>query len=403
MVKEFQYTEIGKIPSDWHLATYGECFDFLTTATYSRAQLSDKGEIGYVHYGDIHVKFHHFIDFKKITLPTIDRDLLKYYSPLKEGDVIVADASEDYEGVGKSVEVRNLSNKIVISGLHTFLLRDNKGLIANGFKGYIHSNNLVKKQIDTLATGLKVYGISKTNLKKTLIPLPPTKAEQTAIATALNDVDALIENLEQLLAKKRNINNGVRQELLMPKAGWINKLLGEVVDINMGQSPASKYYNTNQLGLPLLQGNADLNNRKQLIRFWTSQITKTCDAGDIIMTVRAPVGSIGVAQQNSCIGRGVCSFKMKNAIKEFIYHLLIFKESDWKVLEQGSTFTSANSNQIYGFNISIPKDLNIQANIARTLSDLDLEIHVLEGKILKYKMIKQGMMQSLLTGKIRLV
>lgn len=85
----------------------------------------------------------------------------------------MVDASEDYEGVGKSVEVRNIGNFKIISGLHTFLLRDKNGHISNGFKGYIHSNTLVKKQMDTLATGMKVYGVSKTNLKLIKIPLPP--------------------------------------------------------------------------------------------------------------------------------------------------------------------------------------------------------------------------------------
>jgi type I restriction enzyme S subunit len=119
--------------------------------------------------------------------------------------------------------------------------------------------------------------------------------------------------------------------------------------------------------------------------------------------VRAPVGSIGIAIQKSCIGRGVCSLKPKSVSKEFIYHLLIFKEKDWKILEQGSTFTSANSNQIYGFEIPIPKDRVDQTRIAQILSDMDNEIQELEKKIEKYKMIKQGMMQNLLTGKIRLM
>ena len=213
----FKSTEIGQIPEDWNLVSYNDAFDFLTTATYSRAQLSENEEIGYVHYGDIHTKCINFLDFDKISLPTIKKELLKNYPTIKDGDVIVADASEDYEGVGKSVEVRNLKHRKAISGLHTFLLKNKNQLIADGFKGYIHSNKLVKKQMDTLATGLKVYGVSKTNLKKIQIPLPPTKAEQTAIATALNDADVLITQLEKLISKKRNIKQGAMQELLTGK------------------------------------------------------------------------------------------------------------------------------------------------------------------------------------------
>jgi len=215
--KGFQKTEVGIIPNDWELVSYGKVFDFLTTATYSRSQLSESGEIKYVHYGDIHTKCQHFLDCDKIELPSIKLELLKNYPMLKEGDVIVVDASEDYEGVGKSVEVRNIGNFKIISGLHTFLLRDKNGLIANGFKGYIHSNKLVKKQMDTLATGMKVYGVSKTNLKLIKIPLPPTKAEHTAIVQILSDMDAEIEALEKKLEKYKMIKQGMMQNLLTGK------------------------------------------------------------------------------------------------------------------------------------------------------------------------------------------
>ena len=121
------------------------------------------------------------------------------------------------------------------------------------------------------------------------------------------------------------------------------------------------------------------------------------------MTVRAPVGSIGIASDNSCIGRGVCSFEITDVERNFLYHLMIFRESDWKILEQGSTFTSANSNQISNFELSVPRRKSEQTRIATILSDMDAEISALETKLAKYKQVKQGMMQELLTGKIRLV
>ena len=85
--------------------------------------------------------------------------------------------------------------------------------------------------------------------------------------------------------------------------------LGNISKIEMGQSPDSRYYRSEEIGVPLIQGNADIKNRKSIKRIWTTQITKSCDAGDILMTVRAPVGSIGIASFTSCIGRGVCAIK----------------------------------------------------------------------------------------------
>ena len=212
-IKQGAMQELLKPKEDWGIITFGNAFEFLSTASYSRSVLNEKSETGYVHYGDIHTKWTNFLDFRKDNLPSIDSSKAKAYPFLKEGDLIMADASEDYEGVGKSVEVKNLGPRKAISGLHTLLLRDKNGIFVNGFRGYISSCITVKKQLDRLATGLKVYGISKNNLKVVEMPLPP-HAEQTRIATILSDMDAEIAALETKLAKYRQIKQGMMQELL---------------------------------------------------------------------------------------------------------------------------------------------------------------------------------------------
>ena len=215
--QEFQKTEIGRIPKDWSLISYDKAFNFLTTATYSRADLTLSGEIGYVHYGDIHTKWNHFLDLNKTDLPHINSEQLKSYPTLKDGDLIMADASEDYDGICSSVEVKNLGDRKVISGLHTFLLRDKQVYFVNGFKGYLHNNQLIKSQMDKLATGLKVYGVSKGNLKLIQIPLPSTKLEQSAICNALSSMETEIEQLDTKLSKYKMLKTGMMQELLTGK------------------------------------------------------------------------------------------------------------------------------------------------------------------------------------------
>ncbi len=200
----------------WEMKTYGEVFLFLNTATYSRAQLSDCESVGYVHYGDIHTKWNSFLDVKNNNLPTISEQQLKGYSLLKNGDIVMADASEDYSGVGKCVEVKNLANRKVIAGLHTFLLRDTKGVFIDGYRGYIHTSTFIKKQFDRLATGLKVYGVSKSNLKKVVIPVP-SKEEQIGIAETLSNMDLEISNLEDKLEKYIQVRQGMMQQLLTGK------------------------------------------------------------------------------------------------------------------------------------------------------------------------------------------
>ena len=209
----FKQTEVGIIPIDWDLVPIGEIFKTLSNATYSRDELTQEGEILYIHYGDIHTKFNYFLNLLKTDLPSITKSQLKNYSLLNEGDLIMVDASEDYSAINKSVEIVNIGNRKVISGLHTIVLRDMGNVFVDGFRGYIRSNKIVKNQLDKLATGMKVYGVSKNNLMKVLIPIP-SKQEQTAIAQILSDMDSEIETLEKKLSKYKSLKQGMMQELL---------------------------------------------------------------------------------------------------------------------------------------------------------------------------------------------
>jgi len=212
-IKQGAMQELLRPKEGWEMKTYGEIFLFLNTATYSRAQLTEMDEIKYIHYGDIHTKWNFHLDILQTTLPCIKKDQLKNYSIIKNGDVIMADASEDYIGIGKSVEVMNVEDTCIVAGLHTFLLRDVNKVFVEGIRGYIHCIQFVKKQFDELATGMKVYGVSKSNLKNVLIPVP-SHEEQTFIATVLSDMDAEITSLEEKLSKYKMVKQGMIQELL---------------------------------------------------------------------------------------------------------------------------------------------------------------------------------------------
>ncbi len=402
----YKQTEIGILPIEWELKSYEDVFKFLTTATYSRAVLSDNGEIQYLHYGDIHTKYHFSLDFSKYQLPTITTEQVKKYPLLADGDIVMADASEDYAGICKSVELKGLENKKAIAGLHTFLLRDRNSVFVDGFRGYVSASSLLKKQFDRLATGMKVFGVSKNNLKMVQIPIP-SKQEQKAIATALSSVDELIASLETLIAKKEDIKTATMQQLLTGKkrldgfsGDWEEKKLEDISKVKMGHSPSSINYNTNGVGLPLIQGNADIKDRKTIIRNYTSQITRKSYANDIIMSVRAPVGEIARATFDSCIGRGVCAITIKN---EFLYHYLVFIEPRWSAISTGSTFDSVTSDEVKSLLIYLPVDNKEQTAIATILSDMDKELEALKTRLEKTKAIKEGMMQELLTGKTRLL
>ena len=213
--KGYKQSELGEVPEDWDVKTYGEVFTFLSTSTNSRDDLSSDGDLGYIHYGDIHTKWNNRLDLDRQKLPKISRNLVSS-ALILDGDLIMADASEDYQGIGKSVEIFNIRNKKIVAGLHTFLLRDKNKILADGFRGYLHAISTVKAAFDRLATGLKVYGISKNNLTTIFLPVPSVE-EQTAIATILSDLDSEIQTLEQRLVKTRQIKQGMMQELLTGK------------------------------------------------------------------------------------------------------------------------------------------------------------------------------------------
>ena len=181
--------------------------------------------------------------------------------------------------------------------------------------------------------------------------------------------------------------------------GWPQKKLGDVCQINMGQSPSSIAYNEIGNGLPLIQGNNDMKRGITVERIWTSETTKVAEKGSIILTVRAPVGVVGVAHNKICIGRGVCSINSAN--RGFIFHFLKYYESKWLSLEQGSTFTAVNSSDIRSLKLDLPP-LPEQNRIVLVLETWDKAIEKLAKKIEVKKNIKKGLMQRLLTGELRL-
>ncbi|MHB8344596.1 MAG: restriction endonuclease subunit S [Ferrimicrobium sp.] len=169
----------------------------------------------------------------------------------------------------------------------------------------------------------------------------------------------------------------------------------------MGQSPAGSTYNSDGRGLPLIQGNADIRCRVTFDRIWTTAPTKRCFEGDVLLTVRAPVGYTAIASKDACLGRDVCALS-SHADNRFLYHLLVYREPRWQAFEQGSTFTAVNSNEVRQFSLSWPTNQNERKAIAETLDKTDDLISTLERLIKKKEAIKQGMMQELLTGRTRL-
>jgi type I restriction enzyme S subunit len=163
----------------------------------------------------------------------------------------------------------------------------------------------------------------------------------------------------------------------------------------MGQSPDSSSYNNNKDGLYLIQGNADIKLRKTAPRTWTNQPTKKCKYGDIIMTVRAPVGAIAMSLHDACIGRGVCSIRnnCENNLS-YLYQFLLSFEKKWIRFEQGSTFTAVNSKDVKNLKVNIPF-IEEQQKIAKFLSSIDKKIEQITNQVTQTKQYKKALLQQM--------
>lgn len=250
----------------------------------------------------------------------------------------------------------------------------------------------------------------------------------------MSDADGLIESLEQLIEKKRQIKQGAMQELLSPwegetkdkgerkkdktqprklKAGWVEKTLGEIADIRSGGTPSTAidgYWDGNVLwctptDITALKGRKYISSTTRTI---TEEGLKHSSAelvppNSIVMTTRATIGERAINSEWISTNQG---FKKKIVFKEhdvdFLYYMLEMQISGLKLLCSGSTFLEISKKQVVSYLLHVPS-LNEQTRIATILSDMDTEIATLKTKLTKAKQLKQGMMQELLTGKTRLV
>ena len=171
---------------------------------------------------------------------------------------------------------------------------------------------------------------------------------------------------------------------------WESVDIKSIAEVIMGQSPQSKYYNEDLEGMPFLQGNKTFGDKYPTFELYTTSIKKIAEKGTVLMSVRAPVGDLNIATEDICIGRGVCSLKMKKGNNEFLYYLIKANISSLINRESGTVFGSVNKNDIESFEVKIPKDIETQDQILTILKNIDEKIrvckqinHNLEQQILK--------------------
>lgn len=265
---------------------------------------------------------------------------------------------------------------------------------------YLISYFLTKRGTDILeAASPGGAGRNKTlgqdRFLKSKITLPPIE-EQRKIAAILTTQDRVIELKEKRLAEKQRQKKYLMHRFFVDANGKKIRL-GQIANVIMGQSPSSTSYNEQMEGMPLIQGNGDIEGRNTHPRMYTTQPTKICKKGDILISVRAPVGSVSRSSMNACIGRGMCAVDA-GIYQNYVYQYLIYFEDKWGKVSQGSTFESISGDEIRKLKTLIPDNMQ---HIEKILSTADREIDLLRQDIEQEKQKKKALMQLVLTGIVR--
>ena len=257
--------------------------------------------------------------------------------------------------------------------------------------------NQKKNEIARFAQGVSIVHLYPKDFKSLKLKIPSIN-EQKKIIFLLEEVTKKETLLEKKYHHYQDFKKYLIQQIFTQKLRfkddeiWKTVKLGDICNITMGQSPSSENYTENNSHTILIQGNADIIDGKIVPRVYTSEITKISKPGDIIMTVRAPVGDLAINEFESCIGRGVCSIEGN----KFIYYLLqsLKDKHVWERLSQGSTFESINSNDIKNLKTSIPSK-ETQETIYLFLTEIDNKIDFFKIQYLMFQKFKKGLLQQM--------
>lgn len=415
----YKQTELGIIPDDWEVQSFSQVFDMYPNNTYPRDCMNDShGIIRNIHYGDVLIKYPTIVDVEKCPIPYLNEDVrIKTQKFVQSGDVIIADTAED-ETVGKCVEIKNAINAKIVAGLHTFFCHPIR-TFAIGWLGYYLNSSNYHNQLLPYITGIKVSSISRTSIQETKLLVPPV-AEQQSIAEALSDIDRLIAALDKKIAKKRLIKQGAMQQLLTGKKRlpgfsdpWEEKRLGDMGHLMNGYTFKSETYNLagefKIITIANVQsGYLMINDCNRIIELPIDiQPHQMLKEGDILISMTGNVGRTCVVNQTKCLlNQRVGKFDIdKDSINpHFLFEMLNNECFENAMIDAGQGAAQANigKNDIENYRCYVPRIKAEQMAIATILSDMDKEIVDLEAKRDKYRLLKSGMMQKLLTGQIRL-
>lgn len=430
--KGYKQTDIGVIPEDWDVISLGDIFDFKNGLNKEKQYFGQGTPI--VNYMDVYK--HRGLYAKDLKgRVTLSKQEIKNFE-VKKGDVFFTRTSETVEEVGVSSVMLDDVVDTVFSG---FVLRatHKSDRMDNEFEKYCYSTIQVRKEITSKSSYTTRALTNGSHLSKVKIALPTKKSEQHAIAAALSDVDSLLTALDSLIAKKRLVKQGAMQELFtgkrrlsgfsevgykqteigyLPK-DWDIKALKELTTLltNGFVGKATTHYTEAKDGVLYIQGfnveenSFNLTGIKKVDREFHNRNAKshlregdllTIQTGDVGLTTIVPKELEG----SNCHALIISRFRQEKVFPKFFsqYFNSAFCRQRLASIETGTTMKHLNVTDMLEFQVPLPPLLEQQA-IAEILSDMDAEINALESRREKTRQLKAGMMQELLTGRIRLI
>lgn len=403
----YKQTEVGVIPEDWGVLPLGRLIHSVEYG--SAAKSSATGRVPVLRMGNLQGGK---IDWNDLVYTDNEIEIRKYSLVL--GDVLF-NRTNTIDLVGKTAIYKG-ERAAVFAG---YLIRINsdKALLDSAYLNYILNAEFSRKHsAKILSIAVGQANINGQKLKSYPIPLPPTKAEQEAIAEALSDADALIESLEQLLAKKRQIKQGAMQELLTGKkrlpgfsGEWELKRIAEIA------SPSSEK-NSAAASLPVLTCSKHLGFVDSLGYFKNQVFSRDTSGYKVIRrgqigypSNHIEEGSVGLQDlyDVALVSPIYVVFSVADGVDSYFLHRLLKLESYRQKFETATSSSVDRRGSLRWpafseMTVNLPL-VSEQIAIVAILSDMDAEIGALEVKLTKARRLKQGMMQDLLTGRIRLL
>lgn len=397
-VPELRFPEFD---GEWEEKKLSDLGSFLKTYSFSRSK-EGIGKFKHIHYGDIHSKFPSILDNTK-TVPTISgfESKLKEFTVVKKGDLIFADASEDYTDLGKAIMV-NFSDENVLSGLHTHLFRMKQDVVSR-YLIYLTKTEEYRRHIAKEGNGISVLGISKINLGKFRLLLPSIN-EQEKIGTFFSKLDQQIELAEKKVSLLHEQKKGYMQKIFSQELRfkdengndypeWEEKKLGDLIKINSGHSPSTFEIGK---GHPYVKVN-DLNNNSKYQRISEYEVIPVQDTippNSIIFPKRGAailLNKLRINKVECYIDTNLMALSGYEEY-EFLFYSL-FKEGLYRIADT-STIPQINNKHITPYKINLPKKKE-QQKIGSFFSKLDQRIELAEQKVEQLKEQKRGLLQKM--------